>query len=453
MYSKKIELLLKKKRIKPSDRILVKTGGKEYEGLLMPKTEVGDPTCVVLKLNTGYNFGIECKGNFDISHSKHKTPKNIKEERAFELGKINKDLVRIKYDASKPAVSLIATGGTVASRVDYKTGGVTGMMDPKEFLHNVPELSKIANLKRVVCPFTKMSEDMDYLDWQEIATVVAKELNSSAEGVIVIHGTDTLQYTSAALSFFLRGLTKPVVLMGSQRSSDRGSSDAGMNLICSAHIAKSELSGVGICMHGHMSDDYCMFMRGTKVKKMHTSRRDAFRPINDLPIAKVWSDGKILKIGDSIPRRKGKVEVDSKFEPKVAIVKAYPGADPKVLDFYADKGYKGIVIEGTAFGHVPTFARKPWIETVKKLTKKGIAVVVTSQSIYGRVNANVYTNLRILFHETGAIPADDMLTETAYVKLGWVLGHTKVPGKVREMMLTNYAGEITKRSLPETFLY
>jgi glutamyl-tRNA(Gln) amidotransferase subunit D len=226
-----------------------------------------------------------------------------------------------------------------------------------------------------------------------------------------------------------------------------------MNLICAARVAVSDIAEVGICMHGEPDDSYCLFLRGTKVRKMHTSRRDAFRPINDLPLAKVWPDGRIDKINPEQKKRTDKrTELDAKFEPDIAILKAYPGSDPGVIDYYMRKGCRGFVIEGTGLGHVPVFAKKSWTEKIKKHSEQ-IPFIVTSQTIYGRVNPDVYTNLRKLFHEAKAIPGEDMLPEMAYVKLGWVLGHTKSMEKIREMMLTNYAGEITKRSLPETYLY
>jgi glutamyl-tRNA(Gln) amidotransferase subunit D len=299
-----------------------------------------------------------------------------------------------------------------------------------------------------------MSEDMDYLDWQIIAKNVASEINSGCEGVIVTHGTDTLHFTSAALSFMLRGLTKPVIVVGAQRSSDRGSSDAGINIICAAHAAISNIAEVATCMHGSTSDDYCLIIRGTKVRKMHTSRRDAFRPINDIPLAKVWPDGRMEILKNNFRKRgEGKVEADTKFEPKIAILKTYPGSDPDVIDYYISKGYKGFVIEGSGLGHVPTFARKSWIENISKTVKDGIPVVITAQTIYGRINQNVYTNLRILYHKARAISGEDMLTETAYVKLGWLLGHTKDIEEIRQLMAKNIAGEITERSEPEFYLY
>jgi glutamyl-tRNA(Gln) amidotransferase subunit D len=251
----------------------------------------------------------------------------------------------------------------------------------------------------------------------------------------------------------LKNLTKPVVLTGSPRSSDRGSSDAFMNLICSAYAAVSNIAEVGVCMHGSTDDQYCHFIRGTKVRKLHATRRDAFRSINEMPLAKIWPDGKTDILNKNHKTRKDeKVVADVKFEPRVALLKAYPGSEPEILEILAKKGYKGFVIEGTGMGHVPTEAEKSWIPVIKKLIKDGIPVVIAPQTLYGRINTDVYTNLRVLYHDAGAIPAEDMLPEVAYVKLGWVLGHTKDLEKVRELMLTNIVGEITARSEIEAFL-
>jgi len=453
MYSKKIESILKSKKIKIGERILIEKDGKRYEGLLMPRIELGDQDSLVLKLDSGYNMGIRFGPGVKIERSRSKEPEEIKEEEEYELGKTKKRYLEVSFDPKKPPVCLISTGGTISSRVDYRTGGVHAVSNPKELLHNVPELAEIVNIREMVTPFTKMSEDMEPSDWKKIAESAAKKLNSGDQGVIIGHGTDTLHFTAAALSFFLRNLSKPVVLVGSQRSSDRGSSDAGMNLICAARVAVSDIAEVGICMHGSPDDSYCLFLRGTKVRKMHTSRRDAFRPINDLPLAKVWPDGRMDKISPEQKKRsEGRIELDTRFEPDIALLKAYPGSDPKVIDYYIHNGFKGFVIEGTGLGHVPTFAKKSWISTIKKHSEQ-IPFVVAPQTLYGRVNTDVYSNLRILYHEAGAIPGEDMLPETAYVKLGWVLGHTKSLEKVREMILTNYAGEITARSVPETYLY
>jgi glutamyl-tRNA(Gln) amidotransferase subunit D len=442
MYSEKIQSVLKRGGIKPGDHVKITRDGKSYSGILMPKDDTGDPSSVVLKLDNGYNIGLKADKSFSIS----KTKAGKK-----SLGKTGQP-AKFSFSKDKPPISVVSVGGTIASRVDYTTGGVTAISKPEEILHTIPELAGIANVRKMSSPFTKMSEDMDHRDWIEIAKVVAKELNSGSKGAIVTHGTDTLHYTSAALSFMLRGLTKPVVLVGAQRSMDRGSSDGPMNIICAAHVAVSDMAEVGTCMHGEMGDTFCLFNRGTKVRKMHTSRRDAFRPINDLPIAKVWPDGKIERIGEYRKRADANVQVDAKFEPKVAVLKVYPSSDPEIMDYFAKRGYKGFVIEGTGLGHVPTKSRVSWISTITKHAKDGLPVVITPHTVYGRMNPSVYSNLRILSN-AGAIHGEDMLTEVAYVKLGWVLGHTKDPEEIRRMMLTNYAGEITQRSDTDAFLY
>ncbi len=450
-YSKDIQKALKKAKINVGGRVLIKKGKQTYEGLLMPRIEMGDTNSLVIKLDNGYNIGIRYQKGISIHKSKKTEPKKVEEEYEFEFGKEKSQ--KLKFDSSKPKVSLVITGGTIVSKIDYRTGGVYSLEKPEELLWNIPELKNIVNITSITTPYKKMSEDINYKDWQKLAKLTAKELNKN-EGVIITQGTDTLHYTSAALSFMLRNLHKPVALVGSQRSPDRGSSDAALNLICASNVALSNIAEVGTCMHASTDDNYCYFIRGTKVRKMHTSRRDAFRSINELPLAKVWPDGKIEVLNKNHKTRENDEEsfADIKFEPKVALLKTYPGSDQTVLDYYLSKGYRGFVIEGTGLGHVPTQADRSWIPTIKKIVKDGMPVVITSQTLYGRVNPNVYTNLRILFHEAKAILGEDMLPEVAYVKLGWVLGHTKDLEKIRKEMHTNYAGEITDRTQIEAFL-
>lgn len=449
-YSKEIQELLKKNKICVGDVVRIIKDKNTYEGILMPRPELGNNGCFVIKISSGYNIGISYEKGLKIEKSKKPEPKEIKEEVEFEMGK--EHVKTLKFDSKKPKISMIMVGGTIISRVDYKTGGVSALEKPEELLTNVPELKNIVNIENILSPFKKMSEDLNYKDWQALANLTAKELNKS-EGVIIAQGTDTLHFTSAALSFMLKNLYKPVVLTASQRSSDRGSSDAFMNLICSAHTAISDIGEVGICMHGSTDDHYCYFIRGTKVRKMHSTRRDAFRSINENPLAKICPDGKIDIINKNYKKRKDeKVVADVKFEPRIALLKSYPGSEPEILEFLVKKGYKGFVIEGTGMGHVPTEAEKTWIPIIKKLIKDGIPVVIAPQTIYGRINTNVYTNLRILYHEAKAIPAEDMLSEVAYVKLGWLLAHYKDIEDIRKMMLTNISGEITSRSEIDTFL-
>ncbi len=453
-YSRHVNTVLERGKIKVADRIAVTKAGKTFEGLLMPRPEIGDPDSLVIKLDSGYNIGIKVEKGVKVEKSRHKEPKAIKEEEEFELGKVRKSLLKLKFDRKKPAISMVATGGTIASRVDYRTGGVRSAMKPEEILHNVPEVADIVNISKMHSPFTILSEDMVPQNWIDLAKIVHRELNTDVKGVMITHGTDTMHYTSAALSFFLKDLAKPVVLTGSQRSSDRGSSDAGFNILCSSRAAISDMAEVGICMHGSMEDTYCLFIRGTKARKMDTQRRDAFRPINDFPLARVWADGKVETLKKDFRRRKpGKTGLDAKFEEKIAMVKAYPGADPHIIDYHIKRGIKGIVVEATGLGHVPTFFGRPWIKAVKSAVSSGVPIVAAPQTLYGRINPNVYAPLRVLYHDAGAICGQDMLPEVAYVKLGYVLGKTKKMEEVKKLMLTNMAGEITERTLPETFLY
>jgi len=444
MYSSKVQKILKIKKIRVGDRIKLVKNKKSFEGILMPRIELGNQDCIVIKLDNGYNIGIEFEKGVNV--------KKIKTEWKISVGK-GKKMDKIIFDKKLPFVSILGTGGTIASKIDYRTGGVYASFSAKDLTTQIPELKEIANVKtREV--MNVMSEDIIPENWGEIARAVAKEINSGVKGVIVTHGTDTLHYTAAALSFMLRDLPVPVALVGSQRSSDRGSSDTVMNIACAANfVTNSDVAEVCTIMHGSMSDDYCLVVRGTKVRKMHTSRRDAFRSVNESPIAKIhWDKKKIEILNKNYRKRKdGKVKVDDKIDTKVVMIKCFPGLDPDIFDYYLKKGYRGFVVEGTGLGHTPTLGKFSFLPKIEKIVKKEIPVVMTSQCIYGRVHPTVYHNLREL-SKRGVIFGEDMLPETAYVKLMWVLGHTKKIDKIREMMLTNYAGEINKRIESNEFL-
>jgi len=420
---------------KPGDIVKVATEEEEFEGILMPRPEILEKGIIVVKLDSGYNIGIEEK-----KIKKIEVVEKYKEKEAKKQ--------KIVFDKKLPTVTVLSTGGTISSKVDYKTGGVKEDYTAEDFFSMMPELTKIANLKAKKI-MGVMSEDFTPKDWQSIAKEAVKELENS-DGIVITMGTDTLHIATAALGFFLKDINKPVVITAAQRSIDRGSSDAFMNLICAVNAAaKSDIAEVVSCMHATSSDDYCFLIRGTKLRKMHTSRRDAFRPINELPLAKVFPSGKVEVINGNYRKKgEGKTVVDDKFESKTALVHIYPGMDGEIIDFYVNKGYKGIVLAATALGHVP----KDIIPNLEKAVKK-IPVIIASQTVYGRVHPLVYTNLRKLSIELGCIFAEDMLPETAYVKLGWVLAKTTNPEEVREMMQKNIAGEITERILPDSFLY
>ena len=409
----------------------VEMGKEIYEGVLLPSPDEGT---FLLKLDNGYNIGFNKKEVLKL-----KMIKKLKnEEKDFEIPHLK----------DKPNVAIVILGGTISARLNPGKGGVDFVEKPNDLFKYYPEIFEEVNISKVEVPFMKGSENMDYKDWQKIAKVVCELVNdSNLSGVIVAQGTDTLHYTSSALSFFLRNLGKPVVITFSQRSIDRGSSDAMLNLISSAKIAASNFSGVAVVGHADTNDEFCYAIRGTKVRKMHSSRRDAFRPINSEPLFRIYPQ-KLEKISECKKRDNGKkCVVDSKFEEKVALLKFYPGEDPVILDYYFEKGYKGIVIEMLGLGHVATSgARLSWIKKLKEVQKKGMVICAAPQTIYGRLDPLVYVTGRELL-ETGIIYLEDMLAETAFVKLGWVLGHKEWASKekVKEKMLENFESEINKR--------
>jgi len=410
---------------KAGDYVELKTKDSSYRGLVMPRPDLADKDHVILKLDNGYNVGIRVK---DIKSSKKAakpaTPKPPK--------------TKIKINKNLPQVSIVSTGGTIASKIDYETGGVVALSSAEDLITAVPELNEFIQLKTVQA-MNDMSENFNPSIWGQIAEAVAKELKVS-EGVVVTHGTDTMHYSTAALSFMLPDLGKPVVFTGSQRSSDRGSSDSFLNLLCSAQVARSDIAEVSLVMHGSPSDNFCNINRGTRVRKMHTSRRDAFRSINEKPIGQVWPNGEIKAEGYR-KRSGGAPKPDTRFEEKVALIKDFPGFDTSILDFLIDNDYKGIVIEATGLGHVPVRG-KSWLESLKRAIEQDITIVITSQCLYGRVHPFVYSNLRKV-SSLGAIYAEDMLPEVAYVKLGCILGRKLDP---KEEMTKNWAGEVSKCS-------
>ena len=415
------------------DRVEVHLTKLIYEGILIESSE-DEKDVVLIKLDSGYNIGFN--------------KKDVVEIKIMKKGKDVKEKIEIKNDPKKPNVGMIITGGTIASKSNPRKGGVDWLTDPNELFKFYPELFEKVNVLKVEVPFMKASEDMDFKDWQKIARVAEKLLNDKEiKGIIVTHGTDFLHYTGAALSFFLRDLNKPVVLTYSQRSIDRASSDANLNLQCSALTAISDIAEVVLVGHATQDDDYCNVMGGTKVRKLHSSRRDAFKSVNDKPIAKVYAD-KIVVEEKHETRKKSKVKLDLKVEEKVALVKVYPGQEPDILDYYLDNDYKGIVLEMGGLGHVPTMrAKKGWTKKLKEVQQKGLVVCAVAQTIFGRLDPLVYSNGRELLG-TGVIYLEDMLAETALVKLGWVLGHAEWASskeKVKEKMLENVAGELNDR--------
>ena len=450
-YSKTIQDLLKKSSVKIGDKILLEADRKNYEGIVMPNT--GDMKCIVIKLDSGYNIGIEVTSNTKIK----KIGEAAKLSGKSVLSKERK-IEKLKHDPKKPTIAILNAGGTIASRIDYRTGGVTPVFTAEDLVSMVPELAEIANI-RCKLVFQMWSEDMEAEHWQILAKEIAEEINEGCEGIIITHGTDYLHYTAAILAFMVQQLPIPVLIVGSQRSSDRGSSDAAMNLICaSKFIANSDFSGVAICMHANSSDKKCNILPACKTRKMHTSRRDAFRPINSKPIALVdYNLDKIEFLSDYKKKDfKRKLVLETAYNKKVALIKAYPGFIADQLDWY-EKNCEGIVFEGSGIaGNLPinvlddyTKHHANLLKKLQDMTKKGIAIYMTSHCIFGRLNMNVYSTGRDL-QTAGCQPAY-MIPEVALAKLSWILGQTKDPQKIREMMNKDFAGEIIERTELDEF--
>jgi glutamyl-tRNA(Gln) amidotransferase subunit D len=416
-------------RFEAGDSVRLRLAHEEIDGIYL---ENPDSSIVLLKLKSGYNIGIS-KENILAG----RILKKYEKEERKEDGKN-------ESESNKRKIGLVITGGTIASKLDSRTGGVHPLTDVNEFRKFYPELFEKAYVKKIDVPFMIASESMSSERWIQLAESVKKMLDDEEiEGIIVTHGTDTLHYTASALSFFLKNLNKPVVLTYAQKSIDRASSDANLNLVCAVEFALGECAEVVLVGHASINDDYCYALRGTKVRKMHTSRRDAFKPVNCEPIAKVYPD-KIEYLSSFKKRNNGKVVLDTDYTDKVALLKVYPGQDPSILNYYALK-YKGVVIEGTGLGHVPSNdSLHSWIPLLKKNIREGLVVCIVSQTINGRVDPLVYSNGRELM-EAGVIFLEDMLSETALVKLGYVLGHFGWKKNVKEKMLENMSGEFNER--------
>jgi len=432
-YKGEVLSALKKAGCQVGDVICVTAGGKSYEGILIPRSETGDAAHVVVKLKSGYNVGIRITPDVKIE----KIGKGAKP--AFASPPLPEQKPEL------PKAVILSTGGTIASRVDYRTGAVRSALSASDLYGVVPELADIARVETEIV-FSLYSENLTQKHWAQLAQKVAEHMAQGADGVVIAHGTDTMAYTAAALSFALQNLPVPVILVGAQRSSDRPSSDAATNLIAAVQAAtKAPFAEVGLAMHETLSDTSIAVCRGTKVRKCHTSRRDTFKPVNATPIAKVHN-GEITMLTDDYQKRDAdkKLVLKPNFSSEVALVKFYPGLDPAVIDWHVERGCKGILLEGTGLGHVSQYC----FDTIRNAVKRGAVIALASQCIWGRVNMNVYDTGRDLL-ASGVIPLDDMFPETALVKLMWVLGQTSDPDEAKKLLKTNIAGEFSPRTMPD----
>ncbi len=406
----------------------VETTRGKFSGIILPRSENDDDKHIVIKLITGYNVGIDVDNILAMKEVGYKEAHYKIPEREFP------------FTEGLPHVKLLGTGGTIASRLDYRTGAVIPAFSPGELYGAVPELAEICNLDTEKL-FAVFSENMGPEQYKKLAVSIGKEIHKGIDGIIIGHGTDTMHHTAAAMSYMLQDLPVPVVMVGSQRSSDRPSSDAALNLMNAAYAAgHSDLAEVMVCMFGPTSDEYGLLHQGTRVRKMHSSYRSTFRTIGQVPLAMVTRDSVTHIRQDYNPRRKDKqVKVLPFFEERVAIVYYYPNMHPDIIDALTDNGYKGIVIAGTGLGHI----NKPVYPAIKRAVAKGVQIFMTVQTLWGFVHMFVYDTGRDLM-SMGIIPGENLLPEVAYIKLGWALGQTNDPAKVRELMLTPIAGDITE---------
>ncbi len=424
---------LRKSRADIGDIIRIHQNGKIYEGLLIPRSEFHDDQHIVIKLTNGYNVGVLVTTKTKIE----KTGKGSKP--SFSTPALPRQKPNL------PKVCILSTGGTIASRVNYRTGAVRPALTANDLYSVVPELSDLAKVEAEIL-FSILSENITPEQWSRTATQIASKIEGGAQGVVVAHGTDTMGYTAAALSFALQDLPVPVILVGSQRSADRPSSDAATNLIGAVKAAtEAPFAEVVVSMHETLSDQSTVFHRGTKVRKCHTSRRDAFKSINTSPLARL-EHGRLTMLAKSFNKRNvgRRLTVKPGFDERVALFKFYPNADAGVIDWLIDNHYRGIILEGTGLGHVGEHC----FSALRKAVEENLIIGMTSQCIWGRTNMNVYDTGRDLL-QIGIIPLDDMIPETALVKMMWALGQTKKAEDVKKLLTRNIAGEFSDRTLLE----
>ncbi|WP_394334371.1 MULTISPECIES: Glu-tRNA(Gln) amidotransferase subunit GatD [unclassified Methanoregula] len=376
----------------------------------------------VIKLDSGYNIGVPPVSCTLISRAAPVTPQQP----------------QIVQDDKLPTLAIVSTGGTIASRIDYRTGSVTSQFNAADILTAIPELKEIANYRTIPLA-TILSENMTPPIWQELARAIFHEIKGGARGIIVTHGTDTMAYSAAAISFMVDSPV-PIVFVGSQRSADRPSSDNAMNAVCAAAAATSDLGEVAVVMHGTTNDDACAIHRGTRVRKMHTSRRDAFRSLGTEPIGTVeYPSRKVTLTPDAVRRGTREPALHDALDPHCALVQFFPGMSANLLKAY--DGYHGLVIAGTGLGHTSTTL----IPVLKQLADNGTLIVMTSQCMHGRVCDRVYDTGRDLL-DAGIIEGGDTLPEVALVKLMWVLANAPDRKTAVGMMQDCLKGECTRRS-------
>ncbi|MCL4328744.1 MAG: Glu-tRNA(Gln) amidotransferase subunit GatD [Candidatus Thermoplasmatota archaeon] len=399
------------------DRISVKYHDGEIQGIFLTE----DQDFLFLKLDSGYNTGISKKR---IEATK------VLQGKKEEIENNEKVVV----DRGK-GISVLSTGGTISSRVDYATGGVK----PSRKMDSLysEEMSKVHDISvhfKVVSSI--LSENMSPDMWVSVAGEVRNALDRD-KGVVVFHGTDTMSYTASAIAFMLEEQTGTVVFTGAQRSPDRPSSDSYVNIEGSIKFASIQSGEVGICMHSGLSDDSVNLLRAVRSRKMHSSRRDAFKSM-EYPEIGLISSGKQVYFRQERKASERNV-VRNRLEPAVGLIFFNPTLSPEDVDQFAENR-KCIVIMGTGLGHVA----QRLIPTLREIIRGGTRVVMSTQCISGIVDMNVYSTGRDLL-DAGVLHFGNILPEVAYVKAMYVLAN--YPDDEFEIrMAENMRGEILGRN-------
>ena len=425
-------------------------GPTNFEGIVLHPASKGHLT---LKLVNGYNasYLLEEISELEIIDSEISTEQITKQQ-------------EIPFNPELPRIRILHTGGTIASKVDYKTGAVVARFEPHELVASVPELAEIANIEAEKLG-NMFSDDIRCQHWNKMIDASKKAFDDGCDGIVITHGTDTLHITSAALNFAWAGKGQappgPIALVGSQRSSDRGSSDAAENLIAAVFWAANAPKPCGIAgdstvvvMHSSSNDGKCSIHTGVGVRKLHSTRRDAFRPVNSQPLAFIKANSGNLSLELTsdyetlLAESKREVcSMPTKYSTTVRIVQfmAGPWLHEEEIEAVILTSPQAMIIHGTGLGHLPIDDpendapenTKVW-RALTRCINRNIPVIITSQCINGPIDMNVYSKGRkqiamgMLGH--GSVSSPD----TVIVKAHWALSNDM---EMKKAMESNLCGE------------
>lgn len=334
-------------------------------------------------------------------------------------------------------ILMLSTGGTLAS--SHSDSGLA------PGLHGNDILSRIAGLTD---GFRIDEEELFLLDSSNIQpeewSLIAKRVydrRKEYDGIVIIHGTDTLAYTAGALSFALQQIEIPVVLTGSQVSIENPIADATENCRTALHMAASGCPGVYVAFNRKV-------MFGTRASKVRTRSFDAFESINYPYAARINSSGLLLNPAIT-KRHKETCILQNRFCTDVFLLKLFPGISPDIFSRLADMGIRGVYVEAFGIGGLP-FLKRNLTLTIRQVVETGMIIAVGSQCLYEGSDFTIYEAGRQVL-DCGVIETGNMTSEAAMTKLMWALGQCEDPARVREIMNTNLLGEMGNAGLLNVF--